>query len=125
MKCMKKIFLILIFFAAYAWSIPKPMESIENYNILMVHGAYGSDKGIKANTGLKEADSTSEFLGKATLDSYTSDSRITKWLATTIFEEPDIGGERNPSNAYIYNWRSLAFAADENVRCRVIVSLTS
>ena len=68
MKCMKKIFLILIFFAAYAWSIPKPMESIENYNILMVHGAYGSDKGIKANTGLKEADSTSEFLGKATLD---------------------------------------------------------
>ena len=108
-----------------SWSVPKPMESVENYNVLMVHGAYGSDKGVKANTGLKEADSTSEFLGKATLDSYTSDSRITKWLATTIFEEPDIGSKRNPSNAYIYNWRSLAFAADENVRCRVIVSLTS
>ena len=44
MKCMKKIFLILIFFAAYAWSIPKPMESVEKYNIVLVHGAYGSDK---------------------------------------------------------------------------------
>jgi len=29
------------------WSIPKPMESIENYNVMMVHGAYGkyNDKG--------------------------------------------------------------------------------
>ncbi len=48
MKCMKKIFLVLIFLAAYAWSIPKPMESIENYNILMVHGAYGSNKNYMA-----------------------------------------------------------------------------
>lgn len=112
---MRNILLFVVFAIAGCWAVPKPMESVANYNILMVHGAYGSDKGIKANTGLKEADSTSEFLGKATLGSYTSDSRITKWLATTIFEEPDIGGKRNPSNAYIYNWRSLAFAADENV----------
>lgn len=111
----KVLWLILLTFICESWAVSRPMETIENYNILMVHGAYGSDKGIKANTGLKEADSTSEFLGKATLGSYTSDSRITKWLATTIFEEPDIGGKRNPSNAYIYNWRSLAFAADENV----------
>lgn len=98
-----------------SWSVPKPMESVENYNVLMVHGAYGSDKGIKANANMKEADSTSDFLGKAMLGSYTSDDRITKWIGSNIFEEPDIGGERNPSNAYIYNWRSLAFAADENV----------
>lgn len=122
---MRNILLFVVFAIAGCWAVPKPMESVENYNVLMVHGAYGSDKGIKANTGLKEADSTSEFLGKATLGSYTSDSRITKWLATTIFEEPDISGKRNPSNAYIYNWRSLAFAADENVRCGVIVSPTS
>ena len=91
----------------------------------MVHGAYGSEKGIKANANMKEADSTSDFLGKATLGSYTSDDRITKWIGSNIFEEPDIGGKRNPSNANIYNWRSLAFAADENVRCGVIVSPTS
>lgn len=24
-----------------SWSIPKPMESITNYNVMMVHGAYG------------------------------------------------------------------------------------
>ncbi|WP_170932363.1 LamG-like jellyroll fold domain-containing protein [Fibrobacter sp. UWH3] len=29
-----------------AWAVPKPMESIENYNVLMVHGAYGWDKGF-------------------------------------------------------------------------------
>ena len=115
MMCMKKIFLILIFLAAYAWSIPKPMESIENYNILMVHGAYGSEKGIKANANLKEADSTSDFLGKATLGSYNSDDRITKWIGTNIFEEPDIGKERNPSNAYIYNWRSFTNPANSSL----------
>ncbi|MBR6316890.1 MAG: hypothetical protein IKR75_00515 [Fibrobacter sp.] len=101
------------------------MESIENYNVLMIHGAYGSNKGIDENKNLKEADSTSEFLGKATLGSYTSNDRITKWLGFNVFEESDIGSKRNPSNAYIYNWRSLAFAADENVRCGVIVSPTS
>lgn len=112
---MKKIFLVLIFLAAYAWSIPKPMESIENYNVLMVHGAYGSEKGIKANANLKEADSTSDFLGKATLGSYTSDDRITKWIGSNIFEEPDIGSKRNPSNAYIYNWRSFTNPANSSL----------
>lgn len=91
------------------------MESIENYNVLMVHGAYGSDKGVKENSGLKEADSTSVFLGDATLGSYASDNRITKWLATTVFEESDIGGERNPSNAYIYNWRSFTNPANSSL----------
>ena len=113
---MMRIYLLFVLsLVVFSWSIPKPMESITNYNILMVHGAYGSDKGIKANTGLKEADSTSEFLGEATLGSYTSDSRITKRLATTIFEEPDIGGKRNPSNAYIYNWRPFTNPANSSL----------
>ena len=91
------------------------MESVENYNILMVHGAYGSDKGIKANANLKEADSTSEFLGNASLGSYTSDDRITKWMGSNVFEESDIGDERNPSNAYIYNWRSFTNPANSSL----------
>ena len=58
---MRNILLFVVFAIAGCWAVPKPMESVANYNILMVHGAYGSDKGIKANTGLKEADSTSEL----------------------------------------------------------------
>ena len=41
---MKKVLLLVIAVAVFCWSIPKPMESIENYNVLMIHGAYGSDK---------------------------------------------------------------------------------
>ena len=96
------LFLVLTI-ACESWAVPKPMESITNYNVLMVHGAYGSDKGIDESENLKEADSTSEYLGDATLGSYTSNNRITKWIGSKIFEEPDIGDERNPSNAYIYN----------------------
>ena len=43
---MKKIFLLIVLFSIACWSIPKPMETIANYNVLMVHGAYGSDKGF-------------------------------------------------------------------------------
>lgn len=98
-----------------SWSTPKPLESIENYNVLMVHGAYGAKKGIDENKNLKEAYSTSEFLGNATLGSYTSNDRITKWLGSNVFEEPDIGDKRNPSNAYIYNWRSFTNPANTSL----------
>ena len=112
---MRKLIVLVMLYAVNCWSISKPMESIENYNILMVHGAYGSDKGIKANVNLKEADSTSEFLGNASLGSYTSDDRITKWMGSNVFEESDIGDERNPSNAYIYNWRSFTNPANSSL----------
>ena len=112
---MKKLIVVLFLVTIYGWSIPKPMESIESYNILMVHGAYGSEKGIKANANLKEANSTSEFLGDATLGSYTSDDRITKWISTNVFEEPNIEKKRNPSNAYIYNWRSFTNPANSSL----------
>ena len=112
---MRNYLLFVVSLVVSSWAIPKPMESIEYYNILMVHGAYGSDKGVKANTELKEADSTSDFLGDATLGSYTSDNRITKWIGSKIFEEHDIGDERNPSNAFIYNWRSFTNPANSSL----------
>ena len=112
---MKKLFLCVFIVFAYSWSIPKPMESLEHYNILVVHGAYGSDKGIEANTRLAEADLTADFLGEATLGSYTSDNRITKWIGAKIFEETDIGDKRNPSNSYIYNWRSFTNPANSSL----------
>ena len=38
--------MFFLLFTVYGWAVPKPMESVENYNILMVHGAYGSSKGF-------------------------------------------------------------------------------
>ncbi len=43
---MKKASLFLLLFIITCWAVPKPMESIENYSVLMVHGAYGSNKGF-------------------------------------------------------------------------------
>ena len=41
----KRIVLFLIFTViCESWSIPKPMESVENYNIVLVHGADGLSK---------------------------------------------------------------------------------
>ena len=41
---MKKIFCLMLVLFVASYAVPRPMESIENYNVLMVHGAYGSDK---------------------------------------------------------------------------------
>ena len=45
---MKKLLLIIVAFVVLAWSIPKPMESIENYNVMIIHGAYGAEKVFSA-----------------------------------------------------------------------------
>ena len=44
---MKRLLLIILFFTVVGWSIPKLMESIEKYNVMLVHGAYESGKGIE------------------------------------------------------------------------------
>lgn len=113
---MKKLLLIIVAFVVLAWSIPKPMESLTNYSVLMVHGAYGSDKGISENTEYVSAYEDTTFLGNATLGDYTSNNRITKWLAKNIFEE--IVSEKNYENArnsYIYNWRSFTNPANTSL----------
>ncbi len=110
---MKKLIIVLLVIANACWSVPKPMESIENYNVLMVHGAYGSEKGFSACDTLKEAYEYGEMLGNgATLGGYGNNDRITKWLSKEVFEEPDIGDERNAINSYIYNWRSFSNPAN-------------
>ncbi len=38
---MKNLFIMITAFAIVGWSIPKPMESIENYNVMLLHDAYG------------------------------------------------------------------------------------
>ena len=49
------MFWLLMAFAIFGWAIPKPMESIENYNVLMVHGAYGHEKGFLDEKDTNEA----------------------------------------------------------------------
>ena len=110
------VFLFLMAFPSISWSIPKPMESIENYNVLLVHGAYGSDKGISENTDYVSAYEDTTFLGNATLGDYTSNNRITKWIAEKIFEE-DVSEKNyeNARNSYVYNWRSFTNPANTSL----------
>ena len=59
---MKRILFFLFVVVNFAWSIPKPMESITNYNVMMLHGALGSDKGIKEKNSLAEASKDSSLI---------------------------------------------------------------
>ena len=65
---MKTLFYIVIALTVGCFAIPKPMESIENYNVLMVHGAYGSNKGIDEKTGVEEDVGTVDGSLKMTKD---------------------------------------------------------
>ena len=113
---MKKNLIIVLLTAISVWSIPKPMEAIENYNVLMVHGAYGSDKGIPENMEYVSAYEDTVFLGNATLGDYTSNNRITKWLMKNVFEESiSEKNYENARNSYIYNWRSFTNPANTSL----------
>ncbi|MBR6451004.1 MAG: hypothetical protein IKS96_13925 [Fibrobacter sp.] len=46
---MKKLVVLMMALAIVGWSIPKPMESVENYNVVLVHGAYGKDQGFSSD----------------------------------------------------------------------------
>lgn len=53
---MKKSIILLLAIASMCWSIPKPMESIENYNVMMVHGAYGPENSDGELQGFNPGD---------------------------------------------------------------------
>ncbi len=113
---MKKLFWLMMALPIVAWAVPKPMESIENYNVLMVHGAYGSDKGAFESKEYLSAYEDTTFLGDATLGDYTSEKRITNWLAQNVFEEQIYGREfENARNLYVYNWRSFTNPANSSL----------
>ncbi len=38
---MKEIVALMMVVVVCCWSIPKPMETIENYNVMLLHDAYG------------------------------------------------------------------------------------
>ena len=104
----KLVFFFLLLLTTCALSVSKPMETIENYNVLLLHGAYGSGKGISENADYVSAYEDTTFLGDATLGDYTSNNRITNWIAKNVFEE-DISERNyeNVRNSYVFNWRSF------------------
>lgn len=52
---------------------------------MMLHGALGSDKGIKENGSLAEAAQDSSFRGDGHIGKYGSENRLTYWLSKNVF----------------------------------------
>ena len=106
--------ILLVTFSAMSWAVPKPMESITNYNVMMVHGAYGPKNDDGELQGFDPGDysqaiEATEHLGAASMGSYTSNNRVTRWISHNILEEPK--WEKDSSyvrNSYVYNWRAFS-----------------
>ncbi|MDY6332854.1 MAG: hypothetical protein SPL52_15250 [Fibrobacter sp.] len=71
---MRILVVLVLAFVVNCIAVPKPMESITNYNVMLIHGAYGSKKGFSADTSLPEAYNAGGALENgATLGGYTND----------------------------------------------------
>lgn len=128
---MKKILVIWLLFVAYfsGLSFGKPMESIMNYNIIMVHGAYGEDKGIdNCSDATVEASSETAYLTTsddgANIGYYQEEGRLTRWLEKTVFEDSTSYTDANPfmdnllrnqGLPYIYSWRAFVNPANSSI----------
>lgn len=60
------VLLVLLTIICEAWAIPLPMESVTNYNVMLLHGAYGTDKGVSENGEYLSSYEDSIFWGDAT-----------------------------------------------------------
>ena len=120
---MRKFIIVLFTAVNVVWSIPKPMESIENYNVMLIHGAYGKEKGflnITDTTKIKEAYFATNALDNgAALGRYHENpddkSRLLHWLTTKVFEEPEMDpADVHPKYSYVYQWRSFSNPANSS-----------
>ena len=120
---MKKLIVLFLFLVIVceSWSVPKPMESIKNYNVMMVHGAYGpydddgNLQGFEPGTYIQAVD-TNGRLGAATMGKYTSDNRITRWISHRILEEPKWESDSvYVRNSYVYNWRAFSNTRNSSI----------
>ena len=109
---MKNILLLVVALSIGCWAVPKPMESITNYNVMLLHGAYGHTdadgalQGFLEDKTLPSAYFASEYLGKANIGKYDSRNRLGYFISKEIFEESD--SKRNVRDSYIYHWRSFS-----------------
>lgn len=121
---MKKLIIALLTVAGACCAIPLPMESVTNYNVMLLHGAYGDDKGflgVEDTSKTKEAYyATSSLDNGACLGRYYESSddqgRLLYWLSHNIFEEPYLRKDAtHPKNSYVYSWRSFSKPANSSI----------
>jgi len=116
---MKNLLFIVMALAIGSWAVPKPMESIENYNVMLLHGAYGHRnnngdlQGFEENVNLPSAYDAGDYLGKANVGRYVEQPddtpRLNHWLSKSVFEEPEYDRANVAAHeSYIYHWRSFS-----------------
>ena len=122
------IILLILTISCESLAVPKPMESTVNYNVLMVHGAYGSDKGVEnCSSDHIEAVKENKYLTTseegANIGYYHDKGRLTSWLESLIFEDTTSYDSLNPFSdirrslgvPYIYSWRAFTNPANSSI----------
>lgn len=111
---MKILAAVMVIFVVDCLAVPKPMESITNYNVMMLHGAYGPKNDNGELQGFEPGDyvqarNAVNRLGAATMGSYTSTNRVTRWISHNILEEPEWKNDSSyVCHSYVYNWRAFS-----------------
>ncbi|PBC72752.1 PGAP1-like alpha/beta domain-containing protein [Fibrobacter intestinalis] len=118
---MKNVVLFVMLLTISCLAVPKPMESIENYNVMLIHGAYGKEKGfldVKDSAKIKEAYSATKPLDNGAAlgryyENYDDKPRLLHWLTTGVFEEPEMNpADVHPKYSHVYQWRSFSNPAN-------------
>lgn len=112
---MKNLLVCIMILVIGCWAIPKPMESITNYNVMMLHGALGSDKGFKSDESIPEA-IYDGYRGSGHIGKYGDHKdRVTYWLSRNVFEEPDWSDTKDAVRASsIFAWRAFTNPANSS-----------
>lgn len=112
---MKNLLVCIMILVIGCLAIPKPMESITNYNVMMLHGALGSDKGFKSDESIPEA-IYDGYRGSGHIGKYGDHKdRVTYWLSRNVFEEPDWSDTKDAVRASsIFAWRAFTNPANSS-----------
>ena len=112
---MKNLLVCIMILVIGCWAIPKPMESITNYNVMMLHGALDSDKGFKSDESIPEA-IYDGYRGSGHIGKYGDHKdRVAYWLSRNVFEEPDWSDTKDAVRASsIFAWRAFTNPANSS-----------
>ena len=120
---MRNFLLLVMAFAITCLAVPKPMESVENYNIMLIHGAYGKEKGffdITDSFRVNEAYAATRPLDNGAAlgryhENFDDEPRLLHWLTTSVFEEPEMdANDVHPKYSHVYQWRSFSNPANSS-----------
>ena len=118
---MKNVFFLILAFSVACFAVSKPMESATSYNVILIHGAYGSDQGFL--DGLVDSAKLGEaYYAAKPLDNGTQigrydeaedakTHRLLYWLGPKIFEE---NYPTNQRESRIYQYRSFSNPANSS-----------